>query len=206
MTNRKLKPGNLQPNMKGRAAFRETGRNLMTFYLGLKAAGLSLPKIKKLDRTIIMQEVAKFRKDSHDGVIDNKVEKFLKSVDIPRARFDAFVLAYNVPHIKGTFNQIEYDVVVDGLAVDLAVYCLLVNKYHGFGHIRLDRVLTFMENYKGDCFAECKELFGFEYGDEYEVPDMSRFNREKVKMSRSELKTKQTELDAVRKIQGKVTA
>lgn len=206
MTNKKIKPGAVQGNLKGRAAFKETDRNLSTFYLALNKSGVSAAKVKEFDKNIIRQEYAAFRRDSIDGTIDAKVERFLQSVSIERSRLDDFVKAYNSPHVENAFTVREYNVVIDALAVDIGVYLLLANKYFDFGKVRINRVLERMENYTGDPFKECSELFGFVYGDDNEIPDMSQFKRKKLKVDRAEMITKQNELAALRVIQKGQTA
>lgn len=202
MTNRKLKGNAVYSNMKAQKSFWETGRNLMTFYLSMLETGISKAKIMDFDRQLITNEVAKFRQDGRDDVLDYRVDAFLKSVDIPKSRIEAYVMTRNGQALKSAnLNNTEFDVVVDALVCDIAIYLLLVNKYFGYGHVRLCRILDCMEHYTGDPYKDGHDVFGIVYGDKDVIPDMSLYKRKKVRIDREQGKRIQTELEVVKMIQ-----
>lgn len=201
MTNRKFK--RVHDNMKAAKAFHETARNLMTFYLGMKNAGISIAKIKEFDKELITNEVAKYRQEARDETIDAKVDRFLDSVGIPIKRLQDYVYKNNGKPLREMYldNQ-AYNVVIDCLVTDLAVYLKLVNEYYGYGTVRLCRILDYMEHYSGNSLDDAKVIFGFVYGDEAEIPDMSLYRRKKPKIDEKEVKAFQKNMQAVKVIQG----
>ena len=131
MTNKKLKPGRVQTNMKARAAFKELGRNKLTFLLACRSSGISVNHVISFDRETMKQEFERFEQDSRDDVLKYKTAEFLKSVNLPQNRFDEYVMKINVPHIKemgrNGFTPKEFDVVINELSEYLVLYMLYYN-------------------------------------------------------------------------------
>lgn len=205
MTNKKFKPGRVQTNMKARAAFKELGRNKLTFLLACRSSGIGINRVISFDRETMKQEFERFTQDSRDDVLKYKTAEFLKSVNLPQNRFDEYVMLNNVPYLKemgrNGFTPKEFDVVINELSEYLVLYMLLLNKYFGYGHKRIDRVMRFMETYKGDPFKECTDVFGYTYRDENELSDIYAYDRRERRMDRVELQQKRREMQAVKLIQ-----
>lgn len=203
MTNRKIKGNAVYANMKAQQSFLQTGRNLMTFYLAMLDSGISKAKIKEFDSKLLKDEVAKFRQDGKDGILDHRINDFLKFVGIPRNRLDKYVQTHNAEALKAAkLTGNEFNVVFECMGDDLAIYLLLLNRYFGYGQKRLCRVLSYMEQYNGDPFSDAEREFGFVYGDKSEIPDMSLYRREKIKINREDAERMRAEMQAVKMIQG----
>ena len=170
MKNNKFK--HIQRNMQAQKVFIETGKNLCTFYLALLNSGLSKNKVLEFDNHL-HNKVPGARQDARDGIFEYKVSKSLERLNIPIERITKYAEKYNGTGVHLAYPyESGYNMIMEHLVTDVGNYFVIANEYLGYGHIRLLRLLEYMEQYTGDAFAEAFEKLGIQFGDHAEIPDM----------------------------------
>ncbi len=204
MRNNKFR--HIQRNMQAQKVFIETGKNLCTFYLALLNSGLSKDKVLEFDN-YLHSKVPGARQDARDGIFEYKVSKALERLDIQLERIAAYAEKRNGSGLHVAYpDEGSYSMIMEHLVSDIGDYFVIANEYLGYGHIRLLRLLEFMEQYTGDAFADAHTKLGIDFGDPAEIPDMAAISpKRKVTVDINAALSMKRDLDGYRAYMEAVT-
>lgn len=195
MRNRKLKGNNLQAGMRLRTLGEENIKISLVFFLGLhEVFGISRRRIIELWQEYTENTVPKWKKDCKDGVSDERLARKL---------FDMKVSAKDIRNAVLAQTSVADVEIIKALCENLSTMCIELNTALGYGHVRIGKLLGYIQGYKGDSVKDAEEildivvnLFG------QEIPDASLFRTRKEKaITYTESQRLVREMEAVRRIQ-----
>lgn len=166
--------------------------------------GVSKQQIYRIDEDFHDKTVPTFRREADDGVINVRINDFLKQAGITRKDVERVTMRF-ADRLKRAFPTSDsYTLALNAAFTDYAMMLYEINSELGYGKKRLLKVIEFIENYKNDEKEEVFEKLNILYPDPDTLPDTTNlFARpKKYDLTREQIIQKQRELSAVRVIQG----
>lgn len=174
MTNKKIKSGNIQNNMRAKVYWDISERNVCTAWLALLSFGVSKSKILQIDEDFHDSTVTAWRRDVDDDVLDVKIERFMQSVNLKPKDLRPVVMRY-AERLREAFpTESSFQIAQKSLTTDFIMMLYELNSELGYGHTRLMRVIDFIGNYRGgDEKKEVEKELHIFYPPQNEIPDAS---------------------------------
>jgi hypothetical protein len=173
MTNKKIKFGNVQNNMRAKVYWDISERNICAAWLALLSFGVSKSKILQIDEDFHNSTVAAWRQDVKDEVLDVKINRFMQSVGLTHKSIYPVILR-NAERLREAFpTESAYLIALHSLTTDFIMMLYELNSELGYGHTRLMRVIDFIARYNGDEKKEVEKELHIFYPPQDEIPDAS---------------------------------
>lgn len=202
MQNKKLKRRNIEATMRLNVLEKARDIDYCGVWLALLDGGVSRPRVLRLYDNFHEEGVPAYQQLALDEVLDVRLDKFIKEVQIPRETFEQVVKRHS-KEISAVFPTAEtYAAAIQSNATDFLVLMYHIHLMLGYGHIRLLRIIEFIMSYEGDAQREVKERLGIEYSEPDELaysPDMLKVPKQRVDMDF--VKRAQKEMEALRELQ-----
>lgn len=177
MTNKKLKSSNIQYGMMKRDIVNANGKVIITAMCALHSMGVSAKSLVEMFNDYAYGTVKQWRKNFDDDVFDKRFAKELERIHISLSQLS--------PVVSKIIGKLPVGSTMKSFTVELAMFCSHVNRYLGYGKIRLNRMLDKMIEYNGDQEAELEKIgITFKGFDEYIFTEKSE---RKQKTSSEEL-------------------
>lgn len=173
MTNKKIKSGNIQTNMRAKVYWDISERNICAVWLALLSFGVSKSKILQIDEDFHDSTVAAWRQDVDDDVLDIKIERFMQSVNLKPKDLRPVVMRYAERLKKAFPTESSLQITQNSLTTDFIMMLYELNSELGYGHTRLMRVIDFIAHYSGDEKKEVEKELHIFYPPQNEIPDTS---------------------------------
>lgn len=191
MTNKKLKPRNIQHGMMKRDIVNANGKVLLTAMCALHHMGVGVKTLVDLFLEYAEGTVKQWRQNFDDDVFDKKFAQELERINITEKQLE--------PIVSKILGKLPVGSVYATFTTELAMFCMHINRYLGYGKVRLQRMIDTMSNYNGDCLAEMEKIgITFKGFDEYIFTEKEE---RKQKMHRDELLHLERGREALRAIQ-----
>ncbi len=191
MTNKKLKPSNIQYGMMKRDVVNANGKVLLTAMCALHKMGVGAKTLVDMFDSYAHGTVKQWRQNFDDDVFDKRFAKELARIHITEKQLE--------PIVSKIIGKFPVGSVYATFTTELAMFCTHINRYLGYGKIRLQRMIDTMSNYNGDCLAEMEKIgITFKGFDEYIFTEKEE---RKQKMHRDELLHLERGREALRALQ-----
>lgn len=191
MTNKKLKPRNLQAGIIKREVVNANGRVILTAMCALHSMGIGAKSLVEMFHDYANSTVKQWRQNFDDGVFTAKFAKELDRIHITETEL--------VPVIRKIIGKLPACSTTSTFTAELAMFCVHINRYYGYGKVRLQRMLNLMFEYDADCVKEIEKIgITFKGFDEYIFTEKET---RKQKISNDELKRLAIGREAFRAVQ-----
>lgn len=160
MTNKKLKPGNIQYGMMKRDVVNANGKVLLTAMCALHKMGIGAKTLVDMFDCYARGTVKQWRQNFDDDVFDKRFARELERIHITEKQLE--------PIVSKIIGKFPVGSVYATFTTELAMFCTHTNRYLGYGKIRLQRMLDAMTEYNGDYLKELEGMgITFKGFDEY---------------------------------------
>lgn len=150
MTNKKLKSSNIQYGMMKRDVVNANGKVLLTGLCCLRRQGLGVERLVELFESYAYGTVKQWRQNYDDNTFDRMFLRELERIQITFKDVE--------PAVKKLIGKLPVGSTWHTFTTELTMFLSHINRYLGYGKVRLTRLLEQMMNYEGDYLAELKEM------------------------------------------------